>query len=634
MTRFLIVFGTFLAASPAMANNGDYAASKIAPEMRKNADAVIRLKETRFEFVSTKDVVETEHWVITVLNENGDDWAAFAGYSDKLQQISSVEGYLYDANGKQLKKIKTKDLQDFSGTGPSELADDSRFKIQSFYYRSYPYTVEYIAETRINHSMFFPKWVPQDHEKLSIEHAEFSVVCPADYQFRYKSLNYAGDPVVTMQKNSRITTWAVNNQAAILREPYGPRWEEVATTVFTAPTDFQMGDYKGNMSDWSAFGKFTYALKSGRDQLPDNVRQDVHRIVAGVDDARERVKLLYQYFQKNTRYISIQLGIGGWQPFDAAFVGKMGYGDCKALSNYMYSLLKEAGIRSEYTLIYAGPNAPDITVEFPSSQFNHVILFVPLQQDTMWLECTDQTMPAGYLSSFTANRHALAVDETGGTIVHTPKYGLSQNVQVRNVKARLSEEGSLDVVSGTAYKAVLQDKVQGLMTHLTRDELKRYLQKELHFATYDINSFEYKELPGVLPEVDEKLDLFVSNYSSATGRRLFIVPNIMTQSGEKLPEEEERKAPIVLRTEKREIDSVEIDIPAGYDQEAVPQGVNLETKFGRYSSSTRITGNKIFYYRVREQYSGTFSASDYVELSNYYAAVFKADHASIVLVKK
>ncbi|HEY0432543.1 MAG TPA: hypothetical protein VGC95_01650, partial [Chitinophagaceae bacterium] len=142
------------------------------------------------------------------------------------------------------------------------------------------------------------------------------------------------------------------------------------------------------------------------------------------------------------------------------------------------------------------------------------------------------------------------------------------------------------------------------------------------------------ELPGVLPEVDEKLDLFVSNYSSATGRRLFIVPNIMTQSGEKLPEEEERKAPIVLRTEKREIDSVEIDIPAGYDQEAVPQGVNLETKFGRYSSSTRITGNKIFYYRVREQYSGTFSASDYVELSNYYAAVFKADHASIVLVKK
>ena len=64
--------------------------------------------------------------------------------------------------------------------------------------------------------------------------------------------------------------------------------------------------------------------------------------------------------QNNTRYISIQLGIGGWRPFEAAYVASKGYGDCKALSNYMYSLLKEAGILSYYTLVKAGAGEEDI----------------------------------------------------------------------------------------------------------------------------------------------------------------------------------------------------------------------------------------------------------------------------------
>ena len=108
----------------------------------------------------------------------------------------------------------------------------------------------------------------------------------------------------------------------------------------------------------------------------------------------------------------------------------------------------------------------------------------------------------------------------------------------------------------------------------------------------------------------------------------------MTRSGRRLTTSEERKTDVVLRMEYRDIDSVEIEIPKGYEPESVPQPVNMETKFGKYSNSVKLNGNKIFYYRSMEQYSGRFPAKDYSSLVDFYDAIYKADRNKLVLVKK
>src|SRR6185369_16321731 len=105
-----------------------------------------------FEIRSTKEAIETNHYVSTMLNENGDRWSEFSEYYDRLQEINAVEGYLYDANGKPLKKMKSKDLQDLSATDGFSLAEDTRVKRHNFYCRSFPYTIEYTVEIRYNHT--------------------------------------------------------------------------------------------------------------------------------------------------------------------------------------------------------------------------------------------------------------------------------------------------------------------------------------------------------------------------------------------------------------------------------------------------------------------------------------------------
>ncbi|MCH5689788.1 hypothetical protein LWM68_39520 [Niabella sp. W65] len=233
--------------------------------------------------------------------------------------------------------------------------------------------------------------------------------------------------------------------------------------------------------------------------------------------------------QDHTHYISIQLGIGGWQPLDATYVASKKYGDCKALSNYMVALLKEAGIKANNVLIKAGEGKTDILSDFPSNQFNHVVVCVPNGKDSIWLECTSQTVSPGYMGSFTGNREALLVSEGGSTIVHTPVYRKEDNLQIRHIKAAIDNNGKLTAKVSTTTSGLQQDDLHSLIHNSSPDEQKKRLQRIFTLSNYEVPAFTYLESrESALPSVNETLELVANDYASITGKRLFIRPNIVS----------------------------------------------------------------------------------------------------------
>lgn len=617
------------------AADGEYSFLKIPAALLKGANAVKRLEQISFEIVNPGEAILRKKYAITVLNEKGDQHAAFVEYYDKLHVIRNIEGALFDMMGKELKRLKNKQVIDATGSDDNNLADDNRRKFHQFYHKTYPYTVEYEVEVKYEGTLFFPFWLPREDEHYAVQQSSISIISDPDYIVRYRAFKYEGNPLEGKSgRNKKTLTWEVKDQPAIALEYAAPGWLELNTSVLFGPTEFEIEKYRGRMDSWQDFGKFVQTLKAGRDKLPDPVKQKVQELTAGINDPREKIARLYHYLQKNTRYISIQLGIGGWQPFDAAYVAGKSYGDCKALTNYMYSLLKEAGIRSVYTLVKAGRGARNILADFPSQQFNHVILCVPLPNDTVWLECTSQTMPPGYLGDFTCDRDVLLVDENGGSkLVRTPKYGLQENTQLRKIQAELDAEDNLAVKSFTTYGGLQQDDYHDLIHSLSRDKVKEMLHEQLDFATYEVSGFEYTEKPGKLPLVEEKLDILVSNYATITGKRLFIVPNVMTRTYRRLTPDEDRKFDIVLSFEYLDEDSVEIRIPKGYTPESVPQDLVIKSPFGEYNCSVKVEGNLIRYHRRIAHKSGRFPPAAYAELVKFYDAMYKADRQKIVLVK-
>jgi hypothetical protein len=612
-----------------------FPAYSIPDSLRENANIVVRLEEVNYEIKSTGKAISHERHVYTILNEKGEYYAKYKSfYNNKSVIINNINAYMYDAAGKELRHFKKKEMEDLPVFDGSSFVNDERAKVGSFYSHNYPYTVDFEEDDEITELIHINDWFPQADIKISVENSTYSISAPTDYNIRYRLLNADIKPSIEDKGGKKSFTWHIHNLAAYEDAPY-VNFFSYAPYLMIGLSDVEMGGYKGSMNTWNDYAKFYGSLQKGRDVLPEETKQKVRELTNGLQDPVAKVSVLYNYLQQNTHYVGIQLGIGGWQTYDASYVATKKYGDCKALSNFMVALLKEAGIKAHAVVIKGGAEQKEFVTDFTHDPFNHIICCVPMGKDTIWLECTSQSLPAGYLSEFTANRYGLLIDDDGGSLVHTPAYRLNDNIQLRRISAALDAEGNLNLESKTSYKALCQDDIESIIHGISREEQLKRLKSEFNLPTYDVVSFNYQEdYSRRLPVIHETLQITVNNYAQVTGKRIFINPDILTRSADKMSEEKNRRFGIEFKDEYKHIDSVQISIPPGYAIESKSPDLEIAGKFGKYVQRTGISADKITYYRMREQYSGRFPAKDYAELVKFFNDIYNADHTAIVLVKK
>src|SRR4030095_779104 len=189
-TNFFLLVSFFV-----FGGGGEYAVTNIPESLKKNSNVVKRIEEERFTLKSPGEAVYYRKYALTILNENGDKHASFQQYYDRFIEIKGIAGALYDAMGNKVKELKNKDIQDFSGVSDISLMEDNRVKYHSFYYKVYPYTVEYVLELKYNGTMFYPSWQPLEDEYFSVQQSKFIFECPLNYDFRYKAFHYDGQAI-------------------------------------------------------------------------------------------------------------------------------------------------------------------------------------------------------------------------------------------------------------------------------------------------------------------------------------------------------------------------------------------------------------------------------------------------------
>lgn len=632
--KFLLLVNILFWSTLSLASVYNYGVDNIPDQLLKNANAVVRIDHMVFNLKSPGTATLTHKYAVTILNKNADRQAHFVKHYDKNRKITSIKGYIYDKFGKQIRKIKKKEIIDQTAVSNGSLYDDNRIKVVEIIQNNYPYTIEFEYKVKYSGLLIYPPWNPIPGYKVSVQESSYQATIPKGMDFRFKVKNFSPKAQEKTTDKGEEYLWTLENFKAIKSEPYSPNGSDIFPLLFLAPNEFEYDGYKGNMESWQSYGKWVYDLADGREELEASTVAEVKNLVAGVENVEEKIKIIYEHLQSKTRYISIQLGIGGLQPFQASVVDKNGYGDCKALSNYTRAMLKAAGINSYHATIGAGRGNTSIEPDFPFKGFtNHMILCVPLESDTIWLECTSQNQPFGFLGSFTDDRNALLITEEGGKIVRTTRYDQAVNTQIRTAKVKIDGDGNARANVVTKYKGLQYENVDYQFRN-NEEEQKDALYERLDISNMEIEKFNYSQLKDRIPEATEELDITIKNYASSSGKRIFIPLNILNKRKRAPKRVKNRKTDVVLNYAFIDTDEIIYEFPKYFKVEHLPKPVSFESDFGSYQATVTQKDNIITYTRTVSMPKKTFSPERYKDLLSFYKKMVKEDKMKLVIVGK
>lgn len=612
---------------PVRAQN--FAVFTIPETLTKGANSVVRDTKTTYSISGGKQICMHEYEAITIMNSKALSLAhlkVFYNTTDKLKIISAV---LYDAQGKKTRTIKQSEMRDYSMAGDATMYSDERVVFCQVVPVSYPFTVVYEYEIIYNQLYGIKTYSPYTDTYQSVEKYSLTLETPKGIPLNIKTLNLEQD--VDIQKTDESTVWNFSNLPTLIEEPFSPDFSEIRPEIRISAELIAFKKYKGKADSWENYGSFLAQLTKEDKGLSPATVELLRQKTAAANTKREKVKILYKYMQSRTHYINISLGIGGIQPHPVTQVDNLGYGDCKDLSTYMIAMLKAVDIDACYAVIKSGKGAKFFIPDLPNHQFNHAIVCVPDHNDTIWLECTSQVMPFGYLGNFTDNRYALIVKDEGSKLVKTPEYTKKDNYIHSNFTLEQNDKGT-SAKGSITYGGLLMDDVL-MIPGITRTEQLSWINHTLEIADFTLVNHRFKFNEADAANLVLDLELELKSYFNGKGNRLFMSLNLNNKI-EVPARMRNRKYPLHLAYAFHTSDTLKIKIPSGYMPEQLPQGKIEDERFGVYTMVTTLEEETITCIRTFELNKGRHEPEVYQDFYEFMQKANLADTKQLVLIKQ
>lgn len=606
----------------------------IPDSLKTNANTIIRSNLTDVTINSVNSITIKKRRVITVLNELGNRNLNLSQHYNNDTEIKDLSVKIYDVLGNEIKKVSEKKFTDVSAVDGFSLYSDSKVKYFNFTPTSYPYTVVFKSETHSSSTGFIPSWRPISGYLISLEKSTYIVHNPTNLKLRKKEVNFDGFPIENLSTENTVH-YELKNQPAKKYERYSLPFFDIMPNVSCALNQFTLKNVSGQANNWKEFGSWMQSkLLTDKVVLDEATKSEVRNLVKDAKTDEEKARIVYNYMQNKTRYISVQIGIGGWEPMTANEVDKLGYGDCKGLSNYMKALLLSVGITSNYTIVYADERR-DIDTDFASIQGNHAILNIPNNGNDLWLECTSQTMPFGFLGDFTDDRNVLVITPEGGVIKRTPAYKNETNLQTVKATITLDDLGNATADVERISKGIQYDD-KFYIESKPKDELEKYYLSDVwdYNNNLKINTIDISNNKDAIV-FTEKLNVTIDKYAAINNNEYLFRINAFNKYGHIPKRYRNRKQPLQINRGFLDKDEFTFKIPAGYFIDKLPAPKEINTKFGSYKISIeKINEHTLLYKKYFLLKEGTHPKEDYKKYRSFLKNVARNENSRIALLKK
>ncbi|MEP2024075.1 MAG: DUF3857 domain-containing protein [Reichenbachiella sp.] len=573
--------------------------------LSESPDGFIKNYQTHVSFVKGKMIV-SKRLLAQINNAEGNSFAEIQiGYSE-TNSISNLSASILNISGQKIRSLKNKNIRDRNYISGYNSYSDYRIKEFDLIHNEYPYLLEYSYDIEYD-QFIFEKWYP-NYKNLYTKEAELIIEYP--HEFQIQIISDAADSInPKMSKSETIKQiWSFSDINRIEEENQGPNWKELSPSISIIPETFFYG-FEGHSSSWQDYGNWVNSLSMGHNDLSPEQISKVKAKVAGIHDKKEIAKILFNDLQDEMRYVNISMDIGGMKPFPASFVEQNKYGDCKALTYYMKSLLELFAIQAYPVDVYWSSNPMIINENAYTQQFNHVFLCVPIDGDTVWLENTSQTQPFNYIDTNKQGEKGLLIKNGASRLITLPKQSIEDVKSVMVLELKLQEDDVLLGKLDATYRGDKFETFSYINQNWQKSDQDSWMKRNLRPKSSELYSWDFSTRDRNKPFIEMSASLDFSNQTKKYGSNLVVfvpdsdLPNLEPPS--------QRKYDFRYRVPLYNIDTITFELDtARYSKTILPETQLLLTDFADYKIKFDKKDNIIKCIRSLKIHSNTFTPGE------------------------
>ena len=532
------------------------------------------------------------------LNDNASFFAASKEIFGSIFKFKNIESYTLVPEKGGYNKIPVKSYNKTSETTNSLFYDD--IVTYNFTFPSVVKGVKMIS--RISMSSDDPSFPFKSYfgDYFPCEDYSLTVTCPENVEIKYEVFGRDTSIInfsFLEKAGKKIYSWHASNTKSYTKDDYAPDASYYIPHVIIQVSKY---NYKGrttviNNSLDDLYKRLYKRISNINLSVTNEIKALTDSLTKGVAPAKEKVRRIYSWVQKNIKYVAFEDGENGFVPREAGLVIRRKYGDCKDKTSLLVAMMRSQGLNAGYTWI----GTRDIPYSFSGLvtdfNFNHMIA-------VWWDDSNNPIILDGTTHHNSLEDIPSSIQGKECLIENGP-----DNYKVYRIPVASPEK---NIIYDSLTVELKGDTLAGNGISIINGELRSYM----------LDCFEGKKL-SELPEIVNKLMPKASNKfiiksvnpvaitdtdASIKYGYKFLLPDYLTNNrnvtylnlnlDRYLSEtnlKEDRWIPVELNYTKKHIFICNFKIPDGYEVRDIPKNSFFESKLFGYSHSYRISGRNI-----------------------------------------
>ncbi|MCP4229802.1 MAG: tetratricopeptide repeat protein [bacterium] len=576
-----------------------------------DCNSALVLQQTVYYLYSDYSFAETNHYLIQIINANGEaDWAEITFLDDPGTKILEARTHTPDGDILDAYSIKSNNgwnIISMEGVKPGsvlEVAYELNLGRRMVFDMHHFYTRQMFLQ-RINDR---------------VDKGRVALVVPNDFpKDKYPTgflINGRGGPKKV--KGDGRTAYIFENTDAepIIPEDYMP-----ANAAFMPYAMFTTFHEPDDVAQWFA-GELW-----GRIRCDRTMRTQLDRIIEGAEDDRDRAARVYQYVMENVA----SSGGSIFYPADsrAVYFDRSGRPVDRAI--LMMAFYRELEIEAELAILDASGDVEDLDIVTPEI-FDSVLVYLPgIGAGGTYLDPFLEGLAFGDYWNSNYGRKAIFISDDGYRMGEIPAKPFEEDSIYLALDAELIEDGSATFAGRREYRGLRGTYRQLFRDPEGRDNTVEYALSNLFDAAtldeYDTENLDDSEGTFAITFVGSA----PSQARTREGKLILGAVLYPYNLSDLYTSSPTRRYPLSIDRNEGIIDIVSYKLPEGYRVEEIPKSFSLKTPEAMYEVDYTVDEGEIEIERRLFIEQAVVEVKDYEKFADFCARVDRFEKKEIIL---